>query len=252
MIIDCHCHFGEGDGVTVPADTAKLFPLYLSRAKEAGIDCTVLFSVFHSDYRLANRNVAAVVANNPDRFYGFVFVHARRDRGRIYGMVKEAVERYGFRGIKAHRHDAPINPEICETARRFSVPVLYDVMGKVDVVDLLARDYPDVNFIIPHLGSFADDWRAQGLLINQVARYPNIYTDTAGVRRFDLVAQAIQRAGAKKVLFGTDGPWLHPEVEMEKIFVLKLSRLDEDNVLGGNILRLIAGSQRRLPARTQR
>ena len=65
---------------------------------------------------------------------------------------------------------------------------------------------PTVDFIIPHLGSFADDWRAQLALIDHLVRHPNIYADTAGVRRFDLLEQAVQRAGARKILFGSDGP----------------------------------------------
>ncbi len=38
--------------------------------------------------------------------------------------------------------------------------------------ELLATEYPDVAFIIPHLGSFADDWRAQVALIPILARIP--------------------------------------------------------------------------------
>jgi predicted TIM-barrel fold metal-dependent hydrolase len=113
-------------------------------------------------------------------------------------------------------------------------------MGKVSVCELLAQEYPDVDFIIPHLGSFADDWRAQLALIDHLARHRNIYTDTAGVRRFDLLEQAVQRAGPSKVLFGSDGPWLHPGVELEKVYVLGLSEAEERLVLGKNFLRLNA------------
>jgi hypothetical protein len=59
------------------------------------------------------------------------------------------------------------------------------------------------------------------------------------VRRFDLLEQAVRRAGAHKVLFGSDGPWLHPGVELEKIRLLRLGAGDEALVLGGNLLRLI-------------
>ena len=127
-----------------------------------------------------------------------------------------------------------------EVARAFSLPVLYDVMGEVSGVELLATEYPDVNFIIPHLGSFADDWRAQLALIDHVVRHPNIYTDTAGVRRFDLLEQAVERAGARKILFGSDGPWLHPEVELEKIYALDLPDDQERLILGDNFRRLIS------------
>ncbi len=241
MIIDCHCHAGKGDGLTGPWDTAAPLEKYLRRASLAGINRTVLFSVFHSDYAFANRKVARIVASRPDRYYGFAFVHPDRDRGRVSAMVKEAVEKYGFRGIKVHRYDGRISREICEAARNFSIPVMYDVMGEVSVVELLAREYPDVSFIIPHLGSFADDWRAQLALIDHLVRHPNVYTDTAGIRRFDLLQEAVRRAGAGKVLFGTDGPWLHPGVELVKVRVLGLARHEEQLILSGNFLRLIAG-----------
>ena len=168
MIIDCHCHAGKGDGLTGPWDTAAPLDKYVDRAASAGIDRTVLFAAFHSDYAAANREVARIVASNRSRFMGFAFVHPDRDRGRIFELVSTAVRRYGFRGIKVHRHDGRITREICEAARAFSVPVLYDVMGEVAVVHLLAAEYPDVAFIIPHLGSFSDDWRAQAALIPQL------------------------------------------------------------------------------------
>ena len=94
-------------------------------------------------------------------------------------------------------------------------------------------------FIIPHLGSFSDDWRAQQALIDPLVRHPNVFTDTSGIRRFDLLEQAAQRAGARKILFGSDGPWLHPGVELAKVRALRLSPDQEQLVLGGNLLRLI-------------
>lgn len=246
MIIDCHCHAGKGDGLTGPWDTAAPLEGYLRRAARAGIERTVLFSVFHSDYATANRQVARIVASRPDRFYGFAFVHPARDRGRVDALVKEAVEGYGFVGIKVHRYDGRITREICEVARLFSLPVLYDVMGEVSVAELLAAEYPDVPFIIPHLGSFGDDWRAQLALIDHLVRHPNIFTDTSGVRRFDLLEEAVKRAGARKLLFGSDGPWLHPGLELAKIRALGLFPSEERLVLEGNFLRLIAGVRARL------
>jgi predicted TIM-barrel fold metal-dependent hydrolase len=241
VIIDCHCHAGQGDGLTGPWDTAAPLGAYLRRAGRAGIDRTVLLAAFHSDYAAANREVARIVASRPGRFYGFAFVHAERDRGRIYDLAQVAVQRYGFVGLKVHRHDARITREVCEAARAFSLPVLYDAMGEVTVAELLAAEYPDVAFVFPHLGTFGDDWRAQLQLIDHLVRHPNVYADSSGVRRFDLLEQAVRRAGARKLLFGSDGPWLHPAVELAKVRALRLPPADEALVLGGNFLRLIAG-----------
>lgn len=239
MIIDCHCHAGKGDGLSGPWDTAAPLGKYLRRAAAAGIQQTVLFPVFHSDYALANRQVARIIANSPERFLGMAFIHPVRDRGRVAQLVREAVERHGFIGIKVHRYDARISREICEAARAFSLPVLYDVMGEVMVAEVLASEYPDVDFILPHLGSFADDWKAQLACIDLIARHPNIYTDSSGVRRFDLLVQAVKRAGAHKILFGSDGPWLHPGLELAKVRALGLNLSDEALVLGGNLQNLV-------------
>lgn len=249
VIIDCHCHAGKGDGLTGPWDTAAPLEKYRQWADAYGITHTVLFAAFHSDYAVANRQVAAIVARNRRRYTGFAFVHPDRDRGRVQQLVGTAVGQYGFRGIKVHRHDGRITREICDTARAHRIPVLYDPMGEVSVVHLIATEYPDVAFIIPHLGSFADDWHAQAALIPMLARYPNVYTDTSGIRRFELLQEALDRAGPRKILFGSDGPWLHPGVELEKIRALRLANDAERLVLGGNLLRLI-GRPKRVPQAT--
>ena len=244
MIIDCHCHAGKGDGFHGPWDTSAPLGKYLRRARQAGIHKTVLFAAFHTDYMRANREVAKIVRSQPNRFYGFAFIHPERDRGRISKMIDEAVNRLGFCGIKVHRNDSRISREICEVARLFKLPILYDVMGEVESIELFAKEYPDVSFIIPHLGSFADSWKAQLAFIDHLIRHPNVYTDTSGVRRFDLLEQAAKRAGARKILFGSDGPWLHPGVELSKVHALKLNQKDKQLVTGANFLRLIRAVRR--------
>ena len=53
------------------------------------------------------------------------------------------------------------------------------------------------------------------------------------------LVQAVRRAGPHKLLFGSDGPWLHPGLELEKIRLLRLPAADQALILGGNFLRLI-------------
>jgi uncharacterized protein len=239
MIIDCHCHAGSGDLMNAPWNTDAPIKTHLQRADQAGIHRTIVFAPFHSDYAVANEEVAQIVASRPRKLIGFAFVHAQRDRGRIFPMVSQAVIQWQFRGIKVHGSDGLPGREICEVAARFRIPVLVDVIGKAHVVEMLASRYPNVDFIIPHLGSFSDDWKAQQTVCDQLVRYPNVYADTSGVRRFDYIVQAVERAGAHKLLFGSDGPWLHPEVELHKIRVLGLPPQEEKQILGGNILRLL-------------
>jgi predicted TIM-barrel fold metal-dependent hydrolase len=245
VIIDAHCHAGPGDGFTGPWDTSAQLDRYLRRCDEAGIACSNLLAAFHTDYNVANEEVGRIVAARPRRFFAFVFVHPERDRGRIASMVHHAVTGLGFCGIKVHRNDARITREVCEVARALRLPVLYDVMGEVSAAELLATEFPDVNFIIPHLGSFADDWGAQLAFSSFLAERPNLYTDTSGVRRFDVLQKALWRAGPDKVLFGSDGPWLHPGLELAKIDLLGLEPGARSLVVGGNFLRLTRNARLR-------
>lgn len=244
LIIDSHCHVGKGDGFTGPWDTHAQINKFIQRSHEAGVSKTVLFAAFSRNYEKANEEVARIVNASPDIFLGYAFVHSERDSGKIFRMVERAVNDYGFRGIKVHRYDARISREICEVAKHFSLPVLYDVYGEVQSIELFAGEYPMVNFIIPHLGSFADDWKAQLSCIDFLVRHKNIYTDSSGIKRFDLLEMAYKRAGAHKILFGTDGPWLHPGLELSKIFALNPSPHEEELMLCKNFLRLTSQPQK--------
>jgi len=245
VIIDAHCHAGKGDGFTGPWDTRASLKKFLVWSKDAGITKTNLFAAFNSDYAIANAEVASIVNSNRYKFFGFAFINAVNDKGRVFELVEKAVIEYGFCGIKVHRHDARISREICEAARYFYLPVLYDVMGEVSMVELLATEYADVNFIIPHLSSFSDDWRAQIAFIPMLERHKNIFTDTSGIRRFDLLEMALRRAGAGKIIFGTDGPWLHPKIELEKVYSLTKHPANLEKILSGNFLRLTARARNR-------
>ena len=118
--------------------------------------------------------------------------------GDLRDMVKTAVEQYGFVGIKVHRYDARLSREICDAARAFTVPVLYDPIGEVSIVELIATEYPDVHSSSRIWAASPTIGARSTALIDYLVRHPNIYTDTSGVRRFELLEQAVQRAGAEK------------------------------------------------------
>jgi uncharacterized protein len=237
-VIDAHCHASLGGVFVRPGRPDMSLARYARRAREAGIDRTVLMAAPIGRYRQANREVGAIVSSRPERYLGFAFINPTTGRGHVGALVDEA-RKWGACGIKVHWTDGPITPEVAEIAESRSLPVLYDPRGDIDVVRRFARAYPDVGWIIPHLSSFEDNWRAQVALVDELIRLPNLFADTSGVRFFDLVADAVRRAGAHKIIFGSDGPFLHPGLEIAKIHALKLVADDEAKVLGGNICRLI-------------
>lgn len=246
MIIDFHCHAGRGDLLTAPWTTTAPLRDYVRRARRAGIARTVVFPAFHTNYAVANRELKRIVDRGRSRLIGFAMVNAKSDAGRIREMVEEAVTRLGFRGLKIHGHEAMPTREVCDAAREFRLPIVVDVAGKAHVIDMFAPQYPEVNFVIAHLGSFADDWRAHERVVEQLVRYSNVFADTSGVRRFDYLVDAVKRAGARKLVFGSDGPWLHPALELQKVRLLGLPPAAEAQVLGKNarvLLRLTGGNE---------
>ena len=120
------------------------------------------------------------MARFPERLIGFVFVDPMRDAEQIFGMVDRAVRKHAFRGIKVHGIDAMPTREVSEAARAFRIPVVMDIIGRAVVVEKLAPLYPDVNFTIPHLGSFNDDLGVRQRVVDQMARYENVCADTSG------------------------------------------------------------------------
>jgi len=76
-------------------------------------------------------------------------------------------------------------------------------------------------------------------LVDQLCRFPNVYADTSGVRYWECLVQAVKRAGLHKILFGSDGPLLHPAVELSKIKMLRLPPSQQALITGGNTARLL-------------
>lgn len=238
-VIDSHCHASTDGLLAAPGEPDVSLVRYAIRAVEAGITQTVLMAPPVGHYAQANQVVREVVEASPGRYIPYVFVNPAADRGRLAAIIDSAA-RWGARGIKVHWSDGEVTPEVGEVASRYRLPVLYDPYGDMALVRKVTRLFPDVAWIVPHLSSFADNWKAQVALVDALTTTPNLFTDTAGVRYFDILADAIRRAGAHKVLFGSDGPYLHPGVELAKINALKLDVADYALVVGGNLIRLIS------------
>ena len=74
-------------------------------------------------------------------------------------------------------------------------------------------------------------------------RTPNVYLETSGMPMHTKIREAVERAGVRKVLYGSDVPFHHPQVEMLKV---RLSGLPADlveRVLDSNARALFFGDE---------
>ena len=172
VVIDAHCHAGTGDGLSGPWDTSA--PLdgvpapggrrrdHAHRAvRDPHLRLRAGEPAGRPDRRQAPQPVPRVRLRQPGDRPG----PDRRDGRPRRGPV-------GVPGIKVHWRDGRITREIADVARSRRLPVLYDPRGDTATVEMVARAYPDVAWIIPHLSSFADDWKAQVAFVDQLTRLP--------------------------------------------------------------------------------
>ncbi len=100
----------------------------------------------------------------------------------------------------------------------------------------VARRFPEVTFILKHMG-----YRLVEDAVQVALERPNIYLETAGVTCSNIL-KAVRRVGADRVIFGSDTPYHSPKVEAMKIAEHPgLSGDEKRKVLGENLGRILAG-----------
>jgi predicted TIM-barrel fold metal-dependent hydrolase len=243
VIVDAHCHAGKGlnfaknepglDPWTTFNDPGRV----LRQAEEAGISRTVIFPINNHTYERANEEIADYVRKYRGKFIGFAKHDTRTEAGKIRELLLREVQELGLRGLKLH--GIP-NEEMLTTAAELRIPVLVHPPRVAELVEVV-RVYPQVNFILAHLGNFASrDWREHVRAIEATKALPNLYLETSAVVFFEYLEQAVREVPAEKLIFGTDGPLVDQRVEVQKFNILKLPRERAEPIMAGNILRLLA------------
>src|SRR5713226_1518025 len=236
FIIDAHCHAGRGQAMTAPWTTRADPEITLRHMAEAGIDRTVIFPINNTEYEKPNQEIAEICGRYPGKFIGFAKHDPQSEAGRIRALLRREVESLGLKGLKLHR--LPTR-EVLDAVAELGIPILYHP-EKVAHFHMIASEYPQVPFIMAHLGNFAArDWVEHIAAIEVARRYPNVYLETSSVVFFKFLEMAAEDVGPNKLIFGSDGPELDSRVELYKVRLLKLAPADEAKILGGNIARLL-------------
>jgi predicted TIM-barrel fold metal-dependent hydrolase len=236
-VLDCHAHAGTATGMTDPWTCFADPEAILRRNREAGIDQSVLFPINHDTFEEANREIAQICRRFPGKFIGYAKHDPNTEKGRIRSMLFHECRELGLRGLKLHVHPGP---EVLDAVAELGIPILYHPQ-RVAQFEEIAKSYPKVDLILAHLGSDQSiDWREHVAAIEIANKYPNIYLDTGATVLSRFIEQAIREVGAEKILFGSDEPEVDCRQELYKIRVLKLPKVQEELILGGNLLRLLS------------
>jgi len=93
---------------------------------------------------------------------------------------------------------------------------------------------PEVTFILGHMGSLAFVLDA----IEVARRHRNVYLETSGMPSSAMLRRAVTECGPQRLLFGSDYPFWHPEVERARIESAGLDPGVERMVMGENAAQL--------------
>lgn len=237
--IDAHAHIGEfGGWAGVGGAPEQLIPLM----DEYEIEQTVLCSRDHT----GNEDVARAVEQYPGRFLPLVYLNPLEGKEECLRKIETYVDERGFRGIKLNplRHayvaDDTILDPIMEAARERNIPVFihsgHPPYSLPWSIALLAERFPEVRTVMIHMG------HGHGVYIDaalkMAKRYPNIYLEMSGMPMGVKIRQAYEEVGRDRIMFGTDYPFHHPSVEIQKVITCGLDDAAQEEVFYKNVQKL--------------
>ena len=242
QVIDFHGHVGRWDAFAMGDDPAPML-----RAMDAvGIDRSCLFNIFHPDGRSGNDQTAAFVAQHPDRFIGFAYVSPMLPE-TVGPELKRAIDELGFKAIKIYSPYTPYpldHPawDPARARREQGDPARGARAGRRALFPPAppahpAPRAPTPTFVAAHAGN-AEPFRGQAIAAAQA--WPNFYLETCSTFRIPgVVEELVSKAGAARVLFGSDVPLMDPRPQLGKIITADIDAEAKRLVLGANAHRLL-------------
>ena len=242
MIIDCHTHIGRGvlmqDVFQIDCTEERLEYL----ADKGGVDLSVVFPVWYKCYKEPNREIAELVNRNK-KFIGFCRIIPTDPD--VEQQLDYNIKELGLKGVKTHNMDGQPTREALDKINQLKVPVLFHTgLGLPPIkFEGIIKSYPDMTIILAHLGFDLDFDHMFGSALQSfylARKYKNVYLDTAvatWVQYF--LEQAVDEAGADKILFGSDAPWFYPAITKACIDDLEISDAEKAKIMGGNMARIL-------------
>lgn len=252
-VFDAHAHMGRwafpvlGDG-SAEAMVATMDRLGVHAIALAHHAC--MGPSPHEGNLLAERAIEPY----PGRFYLYCgFSPHYHDEGPV--ELQRAFEDPRYVGIKLHpsTHQLDIDDPrwlpAFEFADRHALPVLIHSWVssgcRPELVGQVAANYPDATVILGHHGG---GWAGVSETLETCRKCPNLVCDTCTSElTYKVVDRLVEGLGAKRVLFGSDVPFLAQDSQLGKVIYSRVDDEAKRHILGGNFLSILK-RRRGLPA----
>ncbi|MBQ8592390.1 MAG: amidohydrolase [Lachnospiraceae bacterium] len=220
MMIDSHVHIGNMLNFDMTEE------MVIESMKKYGIDYALVSNIDSTELDFEQKMLPEEVQISQEKSLERVLAFARKypDKIGVLVWIKPYSEKISdelirmieenkdiIYGMKVHQYhsntglDHPRMLPYLKLAKRYGFPVMAhtDGDGEASVwhVWKAAKENPELNFIMAHMGLQTDHEEAIQLL----GTLPNLYGDTAWVPLTSTM-KAIECVGSKKILFGSDMP----------------------------------------------
>lgn len=194
-------------------------------------------------YVKANRATYEAVQQHPDRMIGLARVNPNMGRAAVEEFER-CINEYGFRGMMLHSdwdsfglNDPRLHYPLMEVAEPLGLPmVFHSGYAPADPAGFLrlARRFPSVPIVLKHMGyQLAQD------AIIAAREASNIFLETSANWPV-WIRHALRKLGPERILYGSDAPFMTPDIEMAKITMLPgLTDAAKEKILGGNALGIL-------------
>lgn len=237
--IDAHCHVGQFGGWAGFGISAESL---IANMDEYEIEKTVLCSADEN----TNENTLEAFKKYPGRFLPLVYLNPF-DGKKALDLMKHYVNDYGFRGVKlnplkqAYVADSEIADPIMNMAEELKLPVFihsgHPPYSLPWSIALLAERHPNVKTVMIHMG------HGHGVYIDaalkMAKRHPNIILEMSGMPMSVKIKEAYDAVGHDRIMFGTDMPFHHPSVEIQKVLTSGASEKELEDIFYNNAAKLM-------------
>jgi predicted TIM-barrel fold metal-dependent hydrolase len=225
----------------------------LSAYDAAGVDRALICGWWGpSGVLIGNDEVAATVAQAPDRLHGVAAVDLSHPVAAVREL-KRAVLELGFVALRVVPWLWNLPPDdrryypLYATCVELGVPVCTQIghtgplcpsePGRpIPYLDNVLLDFPDLVVVGGHVGH---PWLDE--VVSLATKYPNFYVDTSAYAAHRVPATLIdylRGRGRDRILFGTNWPMLTPQRCLERLDSLELDAETTRLYLGGNAVRI--------------
>jgi uncharacterized protein len=249
MIVDCHTHLWapshlgppftqevRGPGGSAP-DLRADPEAHGEGTTDADAVCVFAFQARRLGVSVPNDYVAAYVATQPERLYGYASVDPT-EPGATAELDRAALE-LGLRGLKLVPTYGGWHPlderalAVYGRAEELGLPVTFHFgttphpLAELEYArpihaDEIARHFPRLRIVIAHV---AHPWEAEALVVCR--KHEHVFADVSALvyrpyQLYGTLRLAVEYAVDHKLLLGSDFPWLTTAMEIDGLRRLTL------------------------------